>query len=53
MIEVAISSLLMLLVVGALITVCARALTPKRMRRRHLRPGITSRGAMMLFSIDH
>ena len=53
MIEVAISSLLMLAAVAALITMFARALTPKSMRRRHLRPGITSRGAMMLFSIDH
>lgn len=53
MIEVALSSLVMLLVLGSLVALFMGALTPASMRRHHRRPGVTSRGAMMLFHIDH
>lgn len=53
MVEVALSSLLMMLVLGSLIALFARAMIPSSIRRQRRRPGITSRGAMMLFHIDH
>jgi hypothetical protein len=53
MVEVAIFSLLMLLVLGSLVALFIGGLTPPGLRRERRRPGITSRGAMMLFFIDH
>lgn len=53
MFEVAVFSLLMLLVLGAVIGAFVHALGPSRGLRRHSHPRIVSRGAIIFFSIDH